>query len=193
MLLKDPTMKVRAGGFSLVEVMVALLIISIGLLGIAKMQALALSNTTGARLRALAAIEADSLSGTIQADRNFWSANTVSANVFGATVSSGDTTLSGTINCSTATTPTPKVATSAPCTAHKMAAYDLQTWATNLQQVVGPTASASISCTAASATSQATCTITISWVENIVAANGAETAAASAALTNPSFTMLVNP
>ena len=39
-------------GFSLVEVMVALVVICVGLLGIAKMQALALSNTTTSRLRA---------------------------------------------------------------------------------------------------------------------------------------------
>jgi len=43
-------------GFSLVEVMVAIVVICVGLLGVAKLQALALSNTTTARLRSLAAL-----------------------------------------------------------------------------------------------------------------------------------------
>ena len=43
-------------GFSLIEVMVAIVVISAGLLGIAKLQALALSNTSTARLRSLAAL-----------------------------------------------------------------------------------------------------------------------------------------
>ena len=59
----------RAGtgvrGFSLVEVMVAVIVICVGLLGIAKMQALALSNTTTSRLRALAAIEAAGLASAM--------------------------------------------------------------------------------------------------------------------------------
>ena len=45
-------------GFSLVEVMVAVVVICTGLLGIAKLQALSLSNTSTARLRSLAAMEA---------------------------------------------------------------------------------------------------------------------------------------
>ena len=43
-----------------------LLVISIGLLGIAKMQALALSSTGTAKMRSLAAIEAASLASTIR-------------------------------------------------------------------------------------------------------------------------------
>jgi len=38
-------------GFSLVEVMVAVIVICVGMLGIAKMEALSVSNTTTARLR----------------------------------------------------------------------------------------------------------------------------------------------
>ena len=63
----------RDAGFSLVEVMVALIVMSVGLLGIAKMQALALTSTTSARMRSLVALEAASLASTMRADRAYWS------------------------------------------------------------------------------------------------------------------------
>ena len=47
-------LRVRTRGFSLVEVMVAVVVLCVGLLGVAHMQALALSNTTTARMRSLA-------------------------------------------------------------------------------------------------------------------------------------------
>src|SRR5438445_9867309 len=62
----------REAGFSLVEVMVALIVMSVGLLGIAKMQALALTSTTSARMRSIVALEASSLASTMRADRAYW-------------------------------------------------------------------------------------------------------------------------
>ena len=56
-------------GFSLVEVMVAVVVICVGLLGIAKMQAMALSNTTMSRQRSLAAIEAASIASAMHSNR----------------------------------------------------------------------------------------------------------------------------
>src|SRR5689334_6960443 len=62
----------RVRGFSLIEVMVAVIVICVGLLGIAKMQALALSNTTTARMRSLAALEAASLAAAMHSNRQYW-------------------------------------------------------------------------------------------------------------------------
>jgi type IV pilus assembly protein PilV len=59
-------------GFSLVEIMVAVVVICVGLLGIAKMQALAVSSTTTARLRAMAAFQAASLASAMHSNRAYW-------------------------------------------------------------------------------------------------------------------------
>ncbi|MGH8302669.1 MAG: type IV pilus modification PilV family protein, partial [Steroidobacteraceae bacterium] len=55
----------RSRGFSLIEVLVALIVLSVGLLGIAKMEALALASNAVAGRRALAAIEAASLADSM--------------------------------------------------------------------------------------------------------------------------------
>ena len=70
----------RTRGFSLVETLVALIVICIGLLGIAKMQALALSNMTTSRMRALAAFEAAGMAAAMHSNRAFWVSTPLPAN-----------------------------------------------------------------------------------------------------------------
>jgi type IV pilus assembly protein PilV len=211
MHLKNQPMSARTRGFSLVEVLVALLVISIGLLGIAKMQALALSNTNGGRLRALASIEAASLAATMEAERNYWGNLTTNLTITvvgtpGAnaatpgtsTITSSDTTqiANATVTCNLPTgttigacTASPVLSctsTTTPCTAQKMAAYDLQQWAGRVQQVMGADA-ASITCSGA--TPPVSCQITINWAEQTVNSNATETGT----MATPSYTLFVNP
>lgn len=153
------------GGFNLVEVMVALVIISVGLLGIAKMQALAISSTGTARVRSIAALEAASLGASIRANRAYWSA--VTANPFtvsfsgGAVTASSDNALLAVTPCTTAgACPTPV----------QVAAYDLADWATTMAAQL-PTSQAALTCTTAPAPAPVNCTIDISWTENRVGVN----------------------
>jgi len=53
--------------------MVALVITAIGLLGIAKIQALAYSSTGSAGMRSLVAVQAAGLAASMHANRNYWS------------------------------------------------------------------------------------------------------------------------
>jgi len=184
-------------GFSLIEVMVAVLVISIGLLGVAKMQALALASTGTAKMRSLAAIQAASLASTMRADRNYWSAITV--NNFTVNVSSAGAVSSandGTLN----TAPTGACAATA-CTAAQMAALDLSNWATS---VVGtlPAATAQILCSyTATGTLPVSCAITLNWNENVVAIStstntGVSQSTNSSALSGisaTSYTVYVDP
>jgi type IV pilus assembly protein PilV len=177
-----------AAGFSLIEVMVALIIISIGLLGIAKLQAVALSSTGTAGKRALAAIEAASLVSAMHADRAYWSLGTapITTTVSGASIAgSTDPNLVTGVDCS--------VVANQPCSPVHMAAYDLTTLASSLQTVL-PNYLASIACTQATATTPTVCTITLTWTESAAASNAQGTqAAANAAFQTPTYVMYVEP
>lgn len=165
-------------GFTLVEVLVALLVISIGLLGIAKMQALAMASTGTARIRSLAAIEAASVASMMHADRAYWAAipngTTQTVNV---TASSSSFTSSD----ATVVAPSKGCPTGTPCTAAQLAGQDLTYWAADLNQTI-PGATATITCpglTVASGivTAPVSCTVQISWTENLVDINtGSNTA-----------------
>jgi type IV pilus assembly protein PilV len=173
-------------GFSLIEVMVALIIISIGLLGIAKLQAVALSSTGTAGKRSLAAVEAASIASSMHADRAYWSlaSSAIATVISGTTIaSSPDPGLVSGVDCWN----------SRPCTTVQMAAYDLTQWAVSAQTIF-PSYQASILCPVPAATLPNTCTITLTWTENTVAANQQGIVpAAGAAFQTPTYILYVQP
>lgn len=205
MHIRSRPMVSGARGFSLIEVLVALIIISIGLLGIAKMQAIAYSSTGVAGKRSLAAIEAASLASSMHADRAYWSVSgtaPLSTTIKGATVTaSTDAALLVPVDCT--------AAGAAPCTPAQVAAYDLSfggvngsSWAASLQSLLGTSDQAVIACVnPAPVQTPVTCTVTIKWSENQVALNSQEAAAANAAVAGnapaslqlPSYTLYIQP
>ncbi|MFL6603316.1 MAG: type IV pilus modification protein PilV [Steroidobacteraceae bacterium] len=172
----------RSSGFSLVEVLVALIVMSVGLLGIAKMQAVALSNTSVSSQRSLAALEAASLAASMHANRGYWGAAGVAGKI---------TVQGGTV------TPLPaaaKVCTAVMCVPAEMATYDLQQWATSLQtEALLPNYLATINC--AILTTPRSCTINITWSEKSVAlnTNAAGQAESAIAINQPDYELYVEP
>jgi type IV pilus assembly protein PilV len=174
----------RSRGFNLIEAMVALVIISVGLLGIAKMQALAMASTGSAKMRSLAALEAASLASALRADRTYWSNITTAPGVTvtfqdGAVKTSTDGALLATPVCESA---------SACTTASDMVAYNLTNWAKDLATQM-PKNTATLTCTAGSATVPVTCTVVLNWAESRVAINNQAT---STPLAN-TYTLYVEP
>jgi type IV pilus assembly protein PilV len=182
-------MKQRMRGFSLIEVLVALIVVSIGLLGIAKMQAIAYSSTGVASKRSLAAIEAASLAASMHANRAYWSVSgTVPLNttVTGSAVASSDAGIAG------GACPVGNTATLAP---QQLAAYDMACWASALKSLL-PNDQATIACQSTAAPTPVSCTVTITWAENLASLNKQEAAAAAAgpsALQLPSYTLYIQP
>jgi type IV pilus assembly protein PilV len=187
----------------MVEVLIALIVIAVGLLGIAKLQALSLSSTGVARMRSLAATQASSLAAAMHSNRSFWGATTAPTfTVSGITVnppSAGSAFVA--VSCATvgAVCTACQVGGSLPlpCNATALASADVQTWANSLAALL-PGDTATVTCTTAAP--PVSCQIVIAWTENTVAANAQEAAATSsetatyqAAFNSPTYTLYVVP
>jgi type IV pilus assembly protein PilV len=190
--------------------MVAVVIICIGLLGIAKLQSLALSNSSMSRQRSLAAIEAASIASAMHSNRNYWAAFpanfsvSITGNPAVVTVV-GDATLQGLTAADLAASPSTACigansAVAACPAAVNLAAFDLARWWGVSVSVQLPNPTATISCPPAPVGNSApvSCTVQISWIEKSVAINAQEAAAQQATplgITEeqPVFTLYVEP
>lgn len=163
----------QSAGFTLLEILVSLLVISIGLLGMAGVQALSINNTNTARMRGIAAIKAESLAGAMHANTAYWQ------------------NVSGTVTQSTL--PTAGSCGSSSCTASQVAGYDVSQWSSELSAstLALPSASGTFSC-ASSTSAPVSCTITVSWQEKTMAPALTATTASSAFAT-ASYQMVVQP
>jgi type IV pilus assembly protein PilV len=170
-------------GFSLTEVMVSVIVICIGLLGIAKMQALSLSNSNTARLRSLAAIEAASLASIMHSNRNYWggAAPPASITLNAGAVASSDPTLVANLGFS---------CFAAACTPVQLAGFDFNRWVQSLQGLL-PNPQVTVACPAV-ANSPVACTILIRWTENAVAI-GAQQVGQANQIQTPDYLLYVEP
>ncbi|QAU24263.1 type IV pilus modification protein PilV [Dyella sp. M7H15-1] len=173
----------RTRGFTLLEVLVALVILSIGLLGLAAMQASALSSTHGSQLESMVAIQARSLADAMSANPDYW-ANTSPTFTVTGTGSASDSSSGLTFTGSPPTYSGSCFNTICPTSAD-VAGYDVQLWANQLLLQV-PGSKASIVC---SASAPVGCSITITWTEKSAAAVNQGTTNASAT-TNMSYTLV---
>ncbi|MFI4889777.1 MAG: type IV pilus modification protein PilV [Steroidobacterales bacterium] len=204
----------RSAGFTLVEVLVAVVIIAIGLLGIAKMESVALGSTGVAQQRSIAALAASSLAAAMHDNRGFWGTGLAPATITisGTTITqSTGSALSTAVNCVFGAS-----GTSAPCTPTQVAAFDLQQWANDLNGTPtysnpsGPSGTPSpislspalpfqvttITCTQ-NVNLPVSCTIRMTWGENTVAVNAqgnnASAASAASGFNLPTYTLYVEP
>ena len=212
--MKYPNASARVRGFSLVEVLVAVVVICIGLLGIAKMQALALSNTTTSRLRALAAIQAAGLASAMHSNREYWAGatppvtTTFNAGGTGQFVST-DAALQAAANAALPVgLNTPDAIQTCVGTAGaaaicggaagvlNLAAFDLARWAASLNALL-PNPQSTTSCAFVAGGAPPSCTIVISWSERAVAMNQQEAQAEAvngpSNIEKPSYLLYVEP
>jgi type IV pilus assembly protein PilV len=176
MLVNKLRLPRREGGFTLMELLITMLIVTVGLLGLAKLQATAVSETAVARTRALMTFQAESLAGMMRANKSFWSTTAgpfpsftvTSAGVASDTqmVKNGSTGSCLNVGCSPA----------------NLAWEDMYTWAGTFNNGSAtsafPAASATITCVPSSG---ASCTanptvphsydIVLAWQQKVVAMN----------------------
>jgi len=171
----------RQDGFTMVELLITILIVTVGILGLAKMQAAAVSNTAVSRTRALMTYQAESLAGMIRSNRKFW---VTSGNY--ATWPSFNVSTAGAATQSGMTSVATCVGSGVTCTPAQLAYDDLMNstygWAAKFNNgTTGsafPGASASVVCVSASGgtcaanpTSPHGYDITLTWDQKLVAIN----------------------
>lgn len=193
-----------AGGFSLIEVMVAVVVICVGLLGIAKMQGLALSGTNIARQRSMAAFLAASLASSMNSNRNYWAtaaavaaSNPTPITITGATGAIIPATLAGVGNNACLGDGTGTAVCQGAPGAQTLAGSDLTRFLTNVNQLL-PNSVTTITCQGL--VQPPSCIIQISWTEQQVMTNAQATNATNIGQVNnggqfetPTYTLYVEP
>ncbi|MES2739589.1 MAG: type IV pilus modification protein PilV [Pseudomonadota bacterium] len=169
-------------GFTLLEVLIAMLVTAVGLLGLAKMQSLALSASKESGVRSLIALQTASLTAAMHGNRAFWAtlAAPLVATASGTTIVNATLANDAGAACETTS-----------CTPAVLAAKDMQTWVRDLNQQF-PSYSARVTCTAA----PVSCIIFLNWDEKQVAITSttqAQADAVAATITKPSFSVHVKP
>ncbi|WP_298011846.1 hypothetical protein [uncultured Aquabacterium sp.] len=178
----------RQAGYALLEAAVALLVLGLGLLGVAKTQALVLKSTYSSGQRSLVSLSAASLAAAMEGNPAYWrglargrtTALTVSvtpASDGGVTLSQNDLT-TATRDCSAGT-----------CSTTELAAYDLKAWAANLQSQLGDALiGASLVLQPPDGAGAVNAALTIQWRENLPAIHGS-----TGGTSNQSLTHYVQP
>jgi len=169
-----PVRRAAAAGFSLVEVLVTLVVVSVGMLGLAKLQAAAVSESSISRTRSLMSLQAESLAAAMRGNRTFWAAST---NTLGA----NGNTITDSTSVFNAASPKDCTVSTNTCTASELAVDDFRAWVASLNSQFGVLYTASVTCQQnSSGALPNTCDIQLNWSEGYVATN--RTSAASSSL-----------
>ncbi|MFC3650623.1 type IV pilus modification protein PilV [Dyella humi] len=174
---------VRNGGYSLLEVLVALVIISIGLIGIAALQASALAGTHTSQTESIAAIEARSLADSMLANPAFWDGGAAPTSSVTITPSGSGYSITG----SSALAATTNCAGGSNCSASDMAAYDISKWTPEYFQQIPTAVDAVINC---NTNVPPVCTIQLDWKEKATTAINKGTQSNPASSTTVSYTLV---
>ncbi|HWP94286.1 MAG TPA: type IV pilus modification protein PilV [Gammaproteobacteria bacterium] len=129
-----PPLAGRSGGFTLIEALIALVVLSVGLLGIASLQTSAMRYTHTSNVQAQAAVLAQNMIDRIRANPE-----ALDAGLFNDVYLDADPGSS--VDCSTD-----------PCNSTELAEYDLQQWYLLLSQTL-PSGQGEIECLATPLTS----------------------------------------
>ena len=139
-------------GVGLIEVLIAVLVLSLGFLGMAALQARSLSTNNSAMARSMATVASYTILDAMRADL----ANAASGGYVGKVTAN---------------------ACAAPAGASALAGAQLVQWCNELAQNLGASASTTgtIACTAATGTSTAYCTITVQFDDSRAGVGGTST------------------
>ena len=189
--MKIPHLK-NLRGFTLIEVLIAMIIFAIGMLGLAGLQTRALQDNQDAYLRTQAIFLANDMGDRIKANTDFWGLQTTTpltaARLTTAKNNAEGYSANGYPHCSTDDAPTGGTGEPANfCLSNIMAYYDWYHWRQNAIDTL-PSGDTDITWIAPASRDDdgAYLTITVSWVQSVTAMAGA-----ASTMPDPSVTLLV--
>jgi type IV pilus assembly protein PilV len=154
LIYRPPT---RESGFTIIEVLVALLVMSVGLMGLASLQVVGLQNTQGGAQRSQAAFLAYDIT-----DRMRSNTAAVTAGGYNYVGEPGAAADEGVANC---------IGIAANCTVTQLAAFDLAQWQTLLGTHLSNGFGAIVTADNGTTTDV---TVTVQWADAYTVANGNE-------------------
>lgn len=183
----------KSDGFTLIEVLVSMVIIAIGLLGLAGIQTMIVGNSSTSRIRSIAAILAENLSSAMGVNETYWSSASAPASLTVTGVVSTatcDSTWSSTaLSDATLQAKTTSCTSSSCSDGATLAGYDLKYWGCQLATQL-PNGSGEVEC-AATAAGPIACTITVKWAEKNMAYRQSSTVASK--YTTQQYQMVTQP
>ena len=185
--MRTPAHSRRQRGFTLIELLITLVIVSVGLLGVAKLQAAAVAESGIARTRSLMTFQAETLAAAMRANKAFWQSST--AYTQNISIAAGGAVSQTTVTLTAPSTSDSTCNNTSSCTPANVAYDDVHSWA-NAFGTAFPAATGTVVCTG-SATVPETCIITLTWQERAVAINRTAASAAVAAGTNLSNSYVI--
>ncbi len=198
MLMKTP---IHSRGTTLIEVLVALVVVAVGLLGIAKMQALAIASTRTSSVRSLIAIEAASIASAMHANQAYWqgvsepyTAKVVISGTSSAPVATVSSSQDANLAYPSICPANLGICKQVTLTAVQLAGYDMGQWAYNLSQLTPGIFSAPVTVTAPTIScngTPVTCDIQISWMETTISMSGANASSTDQPI--QTYTLAVQP
>jgi type IV pilus assembly protein PilV len=147
-------------GVGLIEVLVAVLVLSIGFLGIAALQAMSMSTNNSAMARSMATVNSYSILDAMRADIDNAKAGKYNGTVAAATAA---------VPASGATAAIPANSAACPAAGSTLAGYQLRQWCNQLSARLGATTNTTgtINCT-----TSGECTITIAFDDSRAGVGG---------------------
>lgn len=187
MMQSDLTMKLKQQvGTSLIEILVSMVVASLGLLGAAKLQSLAINQTTSANSQSFVAIAVDNLSAMMKSNQSFWrdaafpDPFSISVAAAGAVTGTGAGTLA---------TATKDCTTAADCDQAELAAFDLRAIAADF---AASTTAGSFQIQRVGSAAPPLFQVTAQWNEKIMSLGGNSTKYGSGA-SSSSYQVLMRP
>jgi type IV pilus assembly protein PilV len=177
-------------GFTLVEVLVAVLLSAIGLLGLVSMQTMALASTHMSSMRSLVALQASSLTAVMHNNPGYWAVGTSPSSIQlqGNTIQDnlGNQLALVSSSCNFSVAPA-----SNACLPAQLAAFDIQTWAQHMSALL-PSYSASLGCST-DPNQPLSCQLTVNWTERYVSIGRSTSQDSAATGGQRSYTLYIQP